>query len=450
MQACKKNSDSANPQSSKDQKSFFTHPKVKVGLVISVVWIFAIGWGYMGFSQSALITDPYADGECPMRLSFYGYPFGSTIPDYYNTSLWDQEAAYYQSMKTCFILPMGSHFGNMTKYNTSLPNVAQVFHALDKKGLEFMIDLNPYNELLQDGDFFVYYYVDYMLNAFDRVVAWVEENNFIHFRGIELDPEGPRLPYDNEGTPIVVNKTQHAYAYEKIQGKIDEIAQNHPNWIFTTIAVTAAMFDWVDGDRDSDIMLKSISAEPFTMDYYGWQTYMIQPHKFGSIEFYEYLKIGFGHYGKKMLPWIGWLNYYEELQEHPETYENMLTQIKICKHFESDEVVLAPSRYFLGMVAKDKYENHSVALERLAEMNQTLYRQFKSFKIPYLQNRLLYTDFPYWIKKINPHYFAISGNIVADLLCEVQFGWLMWYQIAQAAFIIIILNKEKIRKPPKE
>ena len=131
IQAGRKNLDRVNPRSPKEGNSFFTHPKVKVGLVVSMIWIFAIGWGYMGFSQSALITDPYADGECPMRLSFYGYPFGSVIPEYYNTTLWDQEAAYYQSMKTCFILPMGSHFGNMTKYNTSLANVAQVFHALE-------------------------------------------------------------------------------------------------------------------------------------------------------------------------------------------------------------------------------------------------------------------------------------------------------------------------------
>jgi hypothetical protein len=418
--------------------------KIKWLTGIAVLWLVLSTWAYAGFSQRVTIVDPYVANECPMRVSFYGYPFGSTIVDYYNTVMWDVEAEYYRSMNSTFVLPMGSHFGKPDAYAATLANLSIIFHAWGDKGIPFMIDLNPYNHYLNDGDFYVYYYIAYMEDALDRVVAWVEENNFTNFRGIEIDPEGPRLSVDDTGKPMRANATQHALAAVSIQAKFDAIRERHPDWIFTTISVTNAIYDWVDGDRDADILTKTISAEPLVVDYYGWQTYMVQPDRYSSAHFYEACKIGKNHYGQKFVPWIGWLNSYGELANNPTTYVNALTQLKICKSLQLDEVYFAPSRYFLGPVSRGNYTAHSQAMARLAEFNRTLHEPFAPVEIPYTQNRILFTDFPLWVEKAHPGYFNVNENLYYDILCDVQGGWVMWMQFGFIGFLYgIILLKRK-------
>jgi hypothetical protein len=277
-----------------------------------------------------------------------------------------------------------------------------------------------------------------MIAMLDKVVLWVEIEGFTNFRGIQLDPEGPKFKYESSGREIIANATQHALAVDRIQAKFDEIRSAHPEWEITTASVTNSMFDWIDGDYDNDIILKSISGEPLDFDYLGWQTYEIQPDKYDSIHFYEDIRLAKTYYGKKFIPWIGWLNSYNELENNPKTYETMIKQIIICKSFQVHEVYMAPSRYFLGQPDHISYANFETTLSRLSDMNATLHQQAEPFELKITQDQRLYTDFPMWLKKINPNYFNINSNMLYDLLCEMHGGWLMWYQIVQTCGVVLI------------
>jgi hypothetical protein len=169
---------------------------------------------------------------------------------------------------------------------------------------------------------------------------------------------------------------------------------------------------------------------------------MVQPEEAGSAKFLEYGQIAKQYFGQKYVPWIGWFNNYEEIIQNPKLLNTTIEQLKICKYLQVDEVYIAPSVYFLGECSEDDYSNHTRAVQRLNAINQTLHSKFSSFKVPFTQNRRIYSDFPLWLNKINPHYFTINGNILYDIWCQISFGWLFWIQITQISIITILAHKK--------
>jgi hypothetical protein len=434
-----------------DIKKILQGRKFKFLGIFGLFWISMTGWSYFGFSYSVEVTDPFGTNESDMRVSFYGYPFGSNIYDYYNNTfnpgLWGNESQFYRNWDTTFAIPWSVKF-HEPAYAEDMVNWTKMFHIWEDSEVEFMLDLGPHNNEYDEAEFFTYYYCEEMNFTIDTIVTYVESEGLTNFRGIELDPEGPKWGTDNNGRPLIINASQYLVALTSIQNKFDEVKAIHPNWQFTVSSVPTALFDWFDDDRDNDIILKSISAEPLDIDYYGFQTYMVQADTMGQCEFYEFLKIAFDHYGTKFIPWIGWLNdqigYYEI--DLPGVYESLITQVKICKSFGFDELTFAPARNVLGLVAYRDYDAYDTCIQRLHDINATINSTFSPFRVQYQQNQRLFNDLGLWIKKITPYYFSVNSNVITDLICEMQGGWLLYYEILQSVvilFVCVLVNLKK-------
>jgi hypothetical protein len=426
------------------RKSSILHPiNVKIVIIVSGILLGLLSWSYIGFSTKIIISDPYSTNSCPMRVSFYGFPFGGFNSNYYLTPEWDQEVKYYQDMQTVFTVPWSRNYF-FANQSDALAEKAASFHAWEQKGIPFMLCVGPLHIPENRGDYFTYYLCEEMNYTLDLCVKWIETENFSNFYGIQIDPEGPIYDTDNDGNKLIINASQHAFAAISTQNKFNEIRTIHPDWKFSTISVMTAYYDWFDGDRDNDIMLKSISAEPLIMDFYGWQTYMVQMDRNGPIDFYEMLRMGKEHYGNKYEPWIGWYNGVNNYVDYPETHTNTITQLKICKALEIEEVFIAASyRYFPSYTSN--LTNFPLLIELLSDLNRTRNESFESFSIDVTQPHVLYTNTSLWIDKITPFYFVPDGNVLLDVFCEMDFEWLFWVEIGFYFGIVLVVSKKKAK-----
>ncbi|MBD3351331.1 MAG: hypothetical protein GF364_07570 [Candidatus Lokiarchaeota archaeon] len=420
---------------------------IYLSILLTLIWSSLTMCSYFGFGKKISIEDAGSNND--IKISFWGYPFGSDNASYYVSGQADEELEFYSQWDTAFYL----NLRNLSLANGSyMHEFAQMVKVWESFDIDFIINICPVNmeaKKVPRGDFVSYYYLEEVNDSIDLAVTWAKNYSLSNFRGISLDVEGPKYTYDNYGNKQIVSYEQWQKGVISYQNKLDWFKTECPGNKTFLIAMDGIIFDFYDDDPDLDIMQRTCSVPP-VWDYYGYMTYMIG-NPSGLYPYYYYMQEGSDRHGDAFLPWIGWINEYEQLSEEPYYYDAILDNFKIVKSMNMDEVVIAPSRYLLGNFSNydERDQIMETMFERLNDINQTRNSTFESFDFQIHHDKRIYDDSGLYWKKWTPYTFMSSSNVFKDLMLETNGEWLMYVQCGAAILIIGLLSIYiKIVKPP--
>lgn len=428
---------------SKNKGSFKSKALAVVGLFF-LVWTPITCWSYFGFSQEITVSDPANNND--FKIDFYGLPFGSFDMAYYLTPEADAELSFYSNWDTTFIFDVW----NQTLLNSVFMDlVADVIRKFGEYNIKVVFDVCPANFIAAgsgpNSDYTTYYYTKEINDTIDLIVDYIKDKELSNFRGISMDVEGPIYKYDNFGNRQVVSYEKWAEAVISFQNKLDEFKALCPGNETFLIAMDGTLFDHYDDDFDLDVMQKTCSNPP-QWDYYGYMTYNLGDPS-GNYPFYYYMQQGYSRYGNDFMPWIGWINTYDQFERNPLHYQMMIEELKIVKSMGIKEVVIAPSRNLLGDYSDvtNRPEILNTMFQRLYDINATRNETFSTFNFPIYHDARLHENISQYIKKWTPYTFMSNLNVYLDLVNEMNLGWLMVFEIAFLGGLIFLLQKYGIK-----
>lgn len=423
----------------KNRLSFRSKLLAIVGLFF-LVWTPFTAWSYFGFSNHITISDPTNNND--FKIDFYRLPFGSFDIDYYLTPEADLELSFYSNWNTTFIFDVW----NQTLLNSVFMDlVADVIRKFSEYNIKVVFDVCPANYIAAgsgpNSDYTTYYYTKEINETIDLVINYIKTEELSNFRGISMDVEGPIYKYDNFGNRQVVSLEKWAAAVTSFQNKLDEFKSSCPGNETFLIAMDGTLFDHYDDDFDLDVMQKTCSNPP-QWDYFGYMTYNIGDPS-GHYPFYYYMQQGYQRYGKDFMPWIGWINTYDQLEKNPYHYQMMLEELKIVKSMGIKEVVIAPSRNLFGNYSDltNRPQILNTMFQRLHDINATRNDTFPTFNFPIYHDSRLYENISLYIKKWTPYTFMSNLNVFLDLVNEMNLGWLMFFELSFLGALVLILKE---------
>lgn len=409
--------------------------------VTGVVLLGILPFAYAGFFQEvSFVDDPAND----MKVSFYHLPTGHLNYSWYvapfSRAQADAELTRYQQLNSTFYYGCRQARFTNPQYRS---NMTAVVRHLGDWGIDVVPVVAPQVEVPPGsgryrGDFSTYYNYQWDLTTIDYLMDWIAEENLDNVRGLSLDVEGPKFADERNE---VINRSLWAEAVAALQAKFDEFQARFPGRITHLIAMGGIAVDFFDGDDDLDIAQMTASVPP-TWTTYGHMFYEIDD-RYTGYSWYMNVRHVIEEVGvEQTVPWIGWFNEPDTLEQHPSYWANAKEQVKIGKALGVPELVLAPVRNVRG-------PDPTVALQRLDELVQ-IRQGFSPFGVRVVHDTRLYRDFPLWFEKFTPWYFIGDGSVFKDLLLGTPGAWFFWLAgVVTAAttttFAIALWKAEKER-----